>query len=246
MRLDGKVAIITGAARGIGRITAERFAQVGALVVCVDLEEKLVKEVANGIIADGGKAIGVAANVADRTSVEKMVGAALNEFGRIDILINNAGILRDNRLNKMSEADFDSVVEVNLKGVFNCTQTVVDHMIENGGGSIISTSSVVAANGNFGQTNYVASKAGVEGMTKVWAREFGRKGIRVNAVAPGFIETRMTEGIPEKVVDKLMEKVPMGRFGKPEEIANAFLWLASDESSYVTGHVLAVDGGTVL
>lgn len=246
MRLENKVAIVTGAARGIGRATAHRFAQEGACVVCADLEETLTQEVAQEIEREGGQALGIGVDVTDRASVDAMVQATLDRFGGVHILVNNAGVLQDNRLVKMAETSFDQVIDVNLKGVFNCTQAVVTHMLENDGGSILNTSSVVASFGNFGQTNYVASKAGVVGMTRVWAREFGRKGIRVNAVAPGFIETRMTDGIPDKVVDKLLEKVPMGRFGKPEEIANAFVWLASDESSYVTGHVLAVDGGTVL
>lgn len=246
MRLLDKVAIITGGARGIGRVTAERFATEGARVVCADLDQALAEEVAKQIVENGGTAFAISVDVADRASVDALVEATLEQYYSIDILVNNAGILMDNRLVKMSSKSFDQVIDVNLKGVFNCTQAVVPHMLEKGSGSIISTSSVVATFGNFGQTNYVASKAGVVGMTKVWARELGRKGIRVNAVAPGFVETRMTEGIPDKVVEKLLEKVPMGRFGKPHEIANAFVWLASDESSYVTGHVLAVDGGTVL
>jgi 3-oxoacyl-[acyl-carrier protein] reductase len=154
--------------------------------------------------------------------------------------------VRDAQLIKMSEENFDVVIGVNLKGVFNCSQAVVPTMIKQGSGVILSTASVVAPYGNFGQTNYVASKAGVIGMTKVWARELGRKGIRANAVAPGFTETRMIDGIPDKVIEKLLERVPLGRFGKPEDVANAFLWLASDEAAYVTGHVLAVDGGTVI
>jgi 3-oxoacyl-[acyl-carrier protein] reductase len=175
-----------------------------------------------------------------------MVQATLARYERIDILVNNAGITRDAQMIKMSEEAFDQVVAVNLKGVFNSTQAVAPVMLAQGSGAILNASSVVAANGNFGQTNYVATKAGVAGMTKVWARELGRKGIRVNAVAPGFIKTRMTEAIPEKVMDNLLARIAMSRMGEPEEIANAYLWLASDEASYVNGHVLAVDGGTVL
>lgn len=161
-------------------------------------------------------------------------------------MVNNAGTIRDSQVLKMSEENFDLVININLKGVFNCTQLVLPTMVEQRKGVILSTSSLVAPYGNYGQTNYVASKAGVVGMTKVWARELGRKGIRVNAVAPGFIKTRLTAGIPDKVVAKLLERIPMGHFGEPVDIANAFVWLASDEAKYVSGHVFAVDGGAVL
>jgi 3-oxoacyl-[acyl-carrier protein] reductase len=175
------------------------------------------------------------------------VEATLDRFGgRIDVLINNAGTIRDAQLTKMTEENFDLVIGINLKGVFNCTQAVVPTMIAQGSGVILSTSSLVAPYGNYGQTNYVASKAGVIGMTKVWARELGRKGIRVNAIAPGFIETRLTAGIPDKVVEKLLERIAMGHFGKPVDIANAFLWLASDEARYVSGQVIGVDGAATL
>jgi 3-oxoacyl-[acyl-carrier protein] reductase len=197
-------------------------------------------------VAKFSQALPIQVNVADRKTVEAMVRTTLNIFGRIDIIVNNAGIVRDAQLVKMTEENFDLVIDVNLKGVFNTTQAVVPTMIKQGSGVILSTASVVAPYGNYGQTNYVASKAGVIGMTKVWARELGRKGIRANAVAPGFIETRLTAGIPEKVIDKLMERIPVGRFGRPVDIANAFLWLASDEATYVNGHVLMVDGGTVV
>jgi 3-oxoacyl-[acyl-carrier protein] reductase len=269
MRLKNKVALITGAGRGIGRATALRFAEEGARVVIADVEFEVAQAVAETIMLNGNQAranptdgdnrnmterIGVKTSVAlpiqvdvtNRASIEAMVQAALAHFERIDILVNNAGIVRDAQLTKMSEENFDLVIEVNLKGVFNCTQAVVPSMIKQGSGVILSTASVVAPYGNFGQTNYVASKAGVIGMTKVWARELGRKGIRVNAVAPGFTETRMLDGIPDKVIEKLLERIPLGRFSRPEDIANAFLWLASDEAAYVTGHVLAVDGGTVI
>lgn len=246
MRLENKVAIITGAGRGIGRATALRFAEEGAHVVVADIDLDVVQEVVDEITTAGGDALAVQVNVADRDSVDEMVATTMDRYGRIDILVNNAGITRDAQMRKMSEENFDMVIDVNLKGVFNCTQAVTPIMLEQGSGVILNASSVVAANGNFGQTNYVASKAGVTGMTKVWARELGRKGIRVNAVSPGFINTRMTEGIPDKVMDKLLERIASYRMGEPEEIANAYLWLASDESSYVNGHILAVDGGTVL
>jgi len=246
MRLEKKIAIITGAGRGIGRATALRFAEEGAAVVVADIDLQEAEQVAAEIEQAGGQAAAVQVNVVDRHSVEQMVQTALTRYGRIDILVNNAGITRDAQLRKMTEEAFDQVIDVNLKGVFNCTRAVVNHMIEQGSGVILNASSVVAANGNFGQTNYVATKAGVVGMTKVWARELGRKGIRVNAVAPGFIKTRMTEAIPEKVIEKLLERIASNRMGEPIDIANAYLWLASDEASYVNGHVLAVDGGTVL
>jgi 3-oxoacyl-[acyl-carrier protein] reductase len=270
MRLKDKVAIITGGGRGIGRATALRFAEEGAFVVVADIEFAVAQAVAEEIMgqerqvqaagesvtsSNGGPqalmtrtrvALPVQVDVTNSASVETMVQAALKQFERIDILVNNAGIVRDAQLIKMTEENFDLVMDVNLKGVFNCTKAVVPTMIQQGSGVILSTASVVAPYGNFGQTNYVASKAGVIGMTKVWARELGRKGIRVNAVAPGFTETRMIDGIPDKVIEKLLERIALGRFGKPEDIANAFLWLASDEAAYITGHVLAVDGGTVI
>lgn len=246
MRLENKVAIITGAGRGIGRATALRFAEEGAVVVVADIEQETVQAVVDEVTAASGKALAVRLDVTDRESVDKMVNVVMAEYGRIDVLVNNAGITNDAQLRKMTTEAFDRVVDVNLKGVFNCTQAVLPAMLDQGSGVILNASSVVAHNGNFGQTNYVATKAGVVGMTKVWARELGRKGIRVNAVAPGFINTRMTDTIPDKVIEKLLERVPMNRLGEPEEIASAYLFLASDEASYINGHVLAVDGGTVL
>ncbi|MBE7468596.1 MAG: 3-oxoacyl-ACP reductase [Anaerolineae bacterium] len=247
MRLKDKVAIITGAGRGIGRATALRFAEEGARVVVADVDLDEAQGVADEIAAKDGRAVAVKVNVTDRASINAMVQTVLDHFGgRIDVLINNAGTIRDSQLVKMTEENFDLVININLKGVFNCTQAVVPTMIAQGSGVILSTSSLVAPYGNYGQTNYVASKAGVVGMTKVWARELGRKGIRVNAVAPGFIETRLTAGIPDKVVEKLVERISLGHFGQPVDIANAYVWLASDEARYVSGHVLAVDGGATL
>lgn len=245
MRLKDKVAIVTGAGRGIGLATAQTFAREGAKVALCDLDLPEVQSAAEQIRQSGAQATAVQANTAQRDSIHALVDQVVAEYGRIDILVNNAGIIRDKQLLKMDDADFDAVIEVNLKGVYLCTRLVAEVMAAQGGGVILNASSVVALYGNFGQTNYVASKAGVIGMTKVWARELGRKGIRVNAVAPGFIETRMTEGIPDKVIEKIIEKVPIGRMGKPQDIANAYLWLASDEASYVHGHVLSVDGGAV-
>lgn len=243
MRLKDKVAIITGGGAGIGRAGALTFAREGARVVVADIAEDAAKVVVDEITSAGGEAMTVAVDVADRASVDVMVQAAMDRWGQIDILVNNAGILRDGRLVKMTEEQFDAVIAVNLKGVFNCTQAVVPHMLEAKYGRIINTTSVVALYGNFGQTNYIAAKAGVIGMTKVWAREFGRKGVTVNAVAPGFIATEMVKSIPEDIAEQMINKVPMRRLGEPEEIANAYLWLASDEASYVNGAVISVDGG---
>ena len=245
MRLENKVAIITGAGRGIGRATALRFAEEGATVVVADVDGDEAVTVAAEIEATGGTARAARIDVADPESVDAGVGGVVGEFGRVDVLVNNAGILRDARLTKMSAEEFDAVIDVNLRGVFVCTQAVVPGMVEQGSGVILNASSVVALYGNFGQTNYVAAKSGVIGMTKVWARELGPKGIRVNAVAPGFIETRMTQAIPEHIAQKMVERVPLRSMGQPVDIANAYLYLASDEARYVNGHVLSVDGGAV-
>lgn len=246
MRLKDRVAIVTGAGRGIGRATAMRFAEEGANVVVVDLDLEEAQDVVKEIEGIGRQGLAQKVDVSSRPSVDAMVKATLDRFGRIDVLVNNAGTIRDAQLLKMTEANFDLVIAINLKGVFNCAQSVLPTMLAQGSGVILSTSSLVAPYGNYGQTNYVASKAGVVGMTKVWARELGRKGIRANAVAPGFIETRMTAGIPEPVVNKMLERIAMGHFGKPEDIANAYVWLASDEAKYVSGQVIGVDGGATL
>jgi len=245
MRLQGKVAIITGAARGIGRETALLFAAEGAKVVICDLLEEGEK-VAEEIRSRGGEAIFHKLDVTDRQAVKRMVDTVVERYGRIDILINNAGITRDAQFLKMTEEDWDKVIAVNLKGVFNVTQAVAPVMVEQGKGKIVNAASVVALYGNFGQTNYVASKAGVIGMTKVWARELGRKGVNVNAVAPGFIQTEMTARVPEKVLQMMCERTPLGRLGTPRDVAYAYLFLASDESDYVNGAVLSVDGGLVI
>jgi 3-oxoacyl-[acyl-carrier protein] reductase len=242
MRLKDKVALITGGARGIGRATAELFLKQGASVALVDVDEAEVSAAAAEL---GASCLGLSMNVTSRASVQAGVDAVIAHFGKIDILVNNAGIIRDASLAKMQESDFDAVIAVNLKGVYNVGQIVAAHMVGRGSGVILNASSVVALYGNFGQTNYVATKAAVIGMTKTWARELGRKGVRVNAVAPGFIRTRMTEGIPDKVMEQLAAKVPMGRMGEPHEIANAYLFLASEDASYINGHVLSVDGGVV-
>lgn len=246
MRLQNRVAIITGSGRGIGKATALTFAREGATVVVCDIDEATIETTAAEIRAEGGKALARLCDVTNRAQVDELVQGILDVFGKIDILINNAGITRDARLIKMAEADWDMVIAVNLKGVFNCTQAVAGPMIEAGYGRIVSASSVVGLYGNFGQTNYVATKAGVIGMTKVWARELGPKGITVNAVAPGFIATEMVTTIPEKIQQMMIEKTPLRRFGTPEDVANAYLFLASEEASFINGHCLSVDGGVTV
>lgn len=242
-RLKNKVAIITGAASGIGKATAIRFAQEGAHIAVWDLQEEKGNDLIKTLLKTGVKASFYKVNTADYTMVQEAAGAVIKDFGKIDILINNAGILRDATLMKMTEEQFDTVIDVNLKGVFNCTKAVAPFMIESGYGRIVQASSIVALYGNFGQTNYVASKSGIIGMTKVWAKELGRKGITVNAVAPGFIATEMIDSIPENLINKMKEKIPSNRIGTVEEVANVYLFLASDEASYVNGAVISVDGG---
>jgi 3-oxoacyl-[acyl-carrier protein] reductase len=245
-RLEGKVALITGGARGIGCETAKLFAQEGAKVVLCDVDEAAGLGTVREIEGAGGEAVFVKADVAKMGEVEALVQRIKEQWGRIDVLLNNAGILRDATLLKMTEEEFDAVIDVNLKGVFHCTKAVAPLMVERGQGSIVNVSSVVALYGNFGQTNYVAAKAGIIGVTKVWARELGRKGVRVNAVCPGFVETEMIRSVPPEVLQKVKERIPLGRFAKPDEVACVYLFLASEESSYVNGAVISVDGGMVV
>lgn len=252
MDFSEKVAIVTGGANGIGAATARRFAALGAKVAIWDMSA----EAGNALAAElGAGASFQAVNVTDAAAVEAALAAVVAQWGRADILVNNAGITRDGQIVKykdgvvqkiMSDDEFDAVVNVNLKGVFVCTRAVIPQMIEQGGGVILSAASVVGLYGNFGQTNYVATKAGVIGMTKVWARELGKYGIRANAVAPGFIATDMLGTIPEKVLERMVSQTPLKRLGQPEDIANAYAFLASDEASFISGHVLSVDGGVVL
>jgi 3-oxoacyl-[acyl-carrier protein] reductase len=242
MRLKDKVAIITGAAKGIGFATAKRFAQEGAKVMIADVNPEAVKAATD--LIPGSEAYLM--NVTDRASVEAAVDQIMQRHGRIDILINNAGITKDARLVKMTEAQFDTVIDVNLKGVFNCTQLVVPHMLEAGQGAVVNASSVVGIYGNFGQTNYSATKFGVIGFTKTWARELGPKGIRVNAVCPGFIATAMVKAMPENILKDIEGRSWLGRLGTPEEMANVYLFLASDEASYVNGVALEASGGISL
>jgi 3-oxoacyl-[acyl-carrier protein] reductase len=250
MRFQSKVCLITGGAAGIGKATAEAFASEGAKVIICDLVEEAGQKVASDL---GGEFFLV--DVTNRQAVQEWVDKVVERYGQIDVLINNAGVLRDGLFVKvkdgqlvkqMSEADFDLVISVNLKGVYNCAQAVAPVMINQGGGVILNVSSVVGLDGNFGQTNYVATKAAVVGMTKVWARELGRSNIRVNAVAPGFIGTEMVKSMPDKILDGMKSHTPLGRLGKPVDIANAFIFLASDEASFISGAILRVDGGIVI
>lgn len=237
-RLEQRVAIVTGGASGIGKAIAALFAAEGASVAIWDWNEERGEAAAAEL---NGKFYQV--NTADFAMVEAAAQKTNEDFGRIDILINNAGILRDATLMKITAEQWQQVIDVNLTGVFNCTKAVAPYMVAKGYGRIVNASSVVGLYGNFGQTNYVATKAGVIGMTKVWARELGRKGITVNAIAPGFIGTEMITSMPEKVIQMMNDKTPLGRIGTPEEVAKAYLFLASEDASYVSGAVLSVDGG---
>ena len=246
MRLKDKVAIITGGAGGIGLAAVQKFVEEGAYVVIADYNEAAGNQVQETFTSKERPVSFIKTDTADRNSVEALVGKTIEKYGRIDILVNNAGTTKDAMLSKMTEQQFDDVININLKGVFNCTQCVIPHMISQGSGKIINTSSVSGVYGNVGQTNYAASKAALIGMTKTWAKELGRKGIHVNAVAPGFTLTPMVQKMPEEVLEKMEAAVSLRRLGKPEDIANAYLFLASDESDYITGHVLHVDGGIVM
>ena len=242
-RLEQRVCLITGAAQGIGLATALRFAREGAVVVACDRRADAVAEAVAQCQALGATAEGHALDVTDRAAVDEVVAAVRTRHGRIDVLVNNAGITQDARLQKMTLEQFDRVIDVNLRGVFHCAQAVVDIMVEQGSGVILNASSVVGIYGNYGQTNYAASKFGVIGFTKTWSRELGPKGIRVNAVAPGFIATPILDTIPDKVIGDMASRVPLRRLGQPEEIASVYAFLASDDASYVNGAVIEVSGG---
>ncbi len=246
MRLEGKVAIITGAGSGIGEATAIKFAHEGAKVAVCDINLAACEKVVKSIADAGGSAMAVHLDVTDKASVAAMVEGVMQAWGRVDTLVNNAGIVQDAQLKKMTDEQFDRVIDVNLKGVYHCTKAVVDIMLAQGTGCILNASSIVGLYGNFGQTNYAATKFGVIGMVKTWARELGRKGVRANAVCPGFIETPILKSMPEKVIKMMEDKVPLGRLGKPEDIANTYAWLASDEASYINGAVIEVSGGVTI
>lgn len=239
--LENKIAIITGAGRGIGKATAHQYSQEGATVIIAEFDEQSGQETANSI---GGHFF--KSDISSQNSVTSLFKYVKKKFNRLNILVNNAGILDDSTLKKMESDQFDSVMNVNLRGTYLCGKAAANIMIEQKSGVILNAASVVAHNGNFGQTNYVASKTGVIGMTKVWARELGKDGIRVNAIAPGFIQTDMTANMPEKIIRMMGDKVPLRRWGKPEEVANAYTFLASNNASYITGTVLNVDGGVVV
>lgn len=253
--LQNKVVVVTGAAAGIGRATALRFASEQCRIAVWDLNTSGQSDLEGEIVRKGGQPLFRKTDVTEPNDVEDGIRQIADKFGQIDVLINNAGITRDFQLVKwkdgemagmMSDADFDAVLAVNLKGVFHCTRAVVPHMIRSGGGVILNASSVVGLYGNFGQTNYAAAKAGVIAFTRTWSRELGRHNIRVNAVAPGFIETEMVRKMPEKVMQQMVAHTPLGRTGKAEDVAEAYVWLASDAASFITGAVLSIDGGLVL
>jgi len=245
-RLENKIAVITGGADGLGKAAAEMFSQEGAVVFIWDMNEEKGIATANNINDAGGISKFRKVNTASFAEVEAATQAAIEQYGKIDILINNAGITRDSSLKKMTPEQWQQVIDVNLTGVFNCAKCIGTGMAERGYGRIVNTSSVVALYGNFGQTNYVATKAGVIGLTKTLAKELGRKGVTVNAVAPGFIATEMVKKMPENVLKAMEEKVPAGRLGNPGEIAAAYLFLASDDAAYINGATLSVDGGIVI
>ncbi len=245
--LEGKIAVVTGASRGIGRAIAEKLASMGAMVVInYNGSAKKAEEVKEKIESNGQKAAVMQCNVSDYAACEAFIGEIIKTYGRIDILVNNAGITKDGLLMKMSEEDFDNVINVNLKGTFNCVRHVARQMIKQRAGRIINLSSVVGVTGNAGQVNYAASKAGVIGLTKSTAREVASRGITVNAVAPGFIETDMTEVLSDKVKEASAAQIPLGHFGKAEDVANTVAFLASDDAGYITGQVIHVDGGMVM
>lgn len=240
---SGKIAVVTGASRGIGRSISLALSAAGATIVAMDMDQQATEAVVAELISMGGKAIAVTGNVTVPEDAERMIESAMNAFGRVDILVNNAGITRDGIFLRMKDEDWDAVLSVNLKGAFLCSRAASKVMTKQRCGRIINIASVVGQMGNAGQANYCASKAGLIGLTKSNARELAKRNITVNAVAPGFIATAMTDALPEKVKEELMAQIPLGRLGSADDIANAVLFLAAESSAYITGHVLSVNGG---
>lgn len=243
MRLDGRVALVTGAGRGLGAAMARRLAAEGAHTVVVDIDGEAAQRVADDLVAQGHDSLAVACDVTDRAQVAALMRRVQAHFGRLDILVNNAGITRDAAFLKMSDEQWRSVLDINLTSMFLCTQEAVPYMLERGAGRIVCIGSIAGNEGNFGQANYAASKAGVIGLVKSLSKELAPKGITINAVAPGFIDTEMTARIPDRVKEKLLARIPQGRSGRPEEVAGVVAFLASDDAGYVNGQTLNVNGG---
>ena len=246
LSLAGRTAVVTGAGKGIGAATARAFAQAGAHLALLDRDAAAVTRTAEEIGLAGGEALAFTVDVTDAFAVERLLDRVAEELGRLDVVVNNAGIVRDATLEDVTEEDWDETLDVNLRGAMVVTRAVVPHMLERGAGRILSASSLVARTGNYGQTAYAASKAGLIGMTRVWARELGPKGITANVVAPGFIDTDMVKSVPAKVFEQFRARIPAGRLGRPEEVANVYLFLASDLASFINGAVVGVDGGLLL
>lgn len=246
MSLTGKVAIVTGAAQGIGRAIAEKLAEAGADVVVADLDPSRASDTVASVEKIGRKAMNLKVNVADANDTKAMADQVIKEWGKVDILVNNAGITRDGLLLRMKEEDWNMVLQVNLNGTFNCTKAVLQPMTKQRYGRIVNIASIVGAMGNVGQANYAASKAAVIGFSKTVAREYASRNVTVNAVAPGFIDTAMTQGLSAEVKDTLQKQIPLGRLGTPADIANAVCFLVSEEAAYITGHVLHVNGGMLM
>lgn len=246
MNFKNKAIVITGGSLGIGKAATVKFAHAGAAVAIWDVNEKMGKELELLLLNEGHVARFIKVNTANYSEVEAATATTIAQFDKIDVLINNAGITRDAALQKMTLEQWQQVMDVNLTGVFNCTKAVSPNMIQNNFGRIINTSSIVGLYGNYGQTNYAATKAGVIAMTKTWARELGKHNITVNAVAPGFIATDMISTIPEKVIELMKEKIPLKKLGTPEDVANAYVFLASDEAQFISGTVISVDGGLTI
>ncbi len=258
MRVKNKVVIITGAGSGIGRETAILFVKHGARVVVTDIDEKAGKETVDDILKEleqyrhlkhpdcTGDAYFAKLDISNREQLQQVVQDVLNRYGKIDVLINNAGIIKDDLITKMTEEEWDKVIDIDLKGPFNCIQAVVNDMIKHGNGEIINVSSIVGIYGNVGQVNYASAKAGLIGMTKTLAKELGKKGVRVNAIVPGFIRTPMTSKVPDKILEMMKEKTPLKRLGEPKDVAYALLFLASDEANFINGAIVPVDGGLII